>query len=301
VSFEDLMSEAWNVETTAVRVAVQRDEQYEGYARAGVEGYYSGTADLYKPFSQMPDPKAYDVLIDDLRSAMQDLSYGDRTENPTNTKENYLANPTLAKITTAGGWLSTWSGHAAKTFKSNFVDPFPFICENQFILLSILKGALEAHRAMWDHSRTIIDQIALDTVNALEHIPRCDPTKWSVTFTVVASVAAVAAVPLAGVAGAALAVTAVGAASQVVAADPPKPYDGRYSASTVHGVIDEMKRAIKTLAGDIGTAESVISSALHNASQLISSHQPYFVSHRPELADGNAGNLTSGAFLGDAN
>jgi len=57
VSFENLMSEAWDVEETAVRKAVQRGEDDPDYAAHGVENYYLFVPELYKPFSQMPDPK----------------------------------------------------------------------------------------------------------------------------------------------------------------------------------------------------------------------------------------------------
>jgi hypothetical protein len=102
---------------------------------------------LFKPFSRVPDPVGYQPMIDDLSAAMHDLSGGHVDQDPID-KNPYLANPTLEKIHTASDYLQDWSGQAAMQFKQKFLDPFPAVSANQFILTAILKAALEAHQAM---------------------------------------------------------------------------------------------------------------------------------------------------------
>jgi hypothetical protein len=154
---------------------------------------------------------------------------------------------------------------------------------------------------MWEKARDDIDHIAHLTLDALEHQERCDPNKWTVTFTVVASIAAVAAVPLAEVAlGAAITVTAVGAASQVVAAAPPKPPEAKYQGETVRQIIDHMKEAIRRLADEIHNVETRIYQALDTTNDLVLANQRLFLANRPALADATAGNVTSSTYLGTA-
>jgi Holliday junction resolvase RusA-like endonuclease len=229
-------------------------------------------------------------------------------QNPINTGEIYLANPTLLKLHTAGDYLIDWTGRGARAFKQNFLDPFPAISRNQFILSAVLKAALEAHQSMWSAARTDIDNIAHATLDALENRKRCDPNKWTVTFTVIASVAAVAAVPLAApAAGAAVAagmgrvltVTAVGASSQVIAAIPPKSKEVKYQGETTRQIVDQMRKAITDLTGAIHDKETMIQQALNVMNDRVSHNPAYFVAKRPVLADASPKNVTGPDYLGD--
>jgi hypothetical protein len=94
---------------------------------------------LFKPYSQIPDPAKYQPMIDDLSAVMHDLSSGRTNEDPID-KDPYLANPTLDKMHTASDYLEDWTGQAAMLFKQKFLDPFPSIATNQFIVTSILKA-----------------------------------------------------------------------------------------------------------------------------------------------------------------
>jgi hypothetical protein len=146
---------------------------------------------LFKPFSRIPDPAGYQPVIDGLSAAMHDLSGGHIDQDPID-KNPYLANPTLEKIHTASDYLQDWSGQAAMLFKQKFLDPFPAISANQFILTAILKAALEAHQAMWAKTRDDIDKIAHATMDAFDN-KCCDKNTWNVTFTVLSSIGATAA------------------------------------------------------------------------------------------------------------
>jgi len=55
-------------------------------------------------------------MIDDLAAVLQKLSAGDHNQNPINTKENFFANPTLSKMTTASDYLT--GGQAGRPWRS---------------------------------------------------------------------------------------------------------------------------------------------------------------------------------------
>ena len=78
------------------------------------------------------------------------------------------------------------------TFKQKFLDPFPSISTNQFILTSISKAPLEAHQAMWAGTRNDVDKIAHATMDAFDN-KCCDKNTWNVSFTVLSSLGAVGA------------------------------------------------------------------------------------------------------------
>jgi hypothetical protein len=108
-------------------------------------------------------------------------------------------------------------------FKQKFLDPFPAISANQFILTAILKAALEAHQAMWAKTRDDIDKIAHATMDAFDN-KCCDKNTWNVTFTVLSSIGATAAAVLTVATGgvaALLTLQVIGAAAQVGAVLPP--------------------------------------------------------------------------------
>jgi hypothetical protein len=242
-------------------------------------------------------------MVDDLRTVLNGLSNGDNNSDPIDVRETYLANPTMTKITTAGDYLDDWTGKAAMAFKQKFLDPFPALCRNQFILLAVLKAGLEAHQAMWRNGRTDIDNVAHTTIDALDNTGGwSDKNQWNFTFTVLSSVAAVATVPLdAATDGLTtpLTVTAIGAATQVAAAAPPPELPDQSSGETAIQITNSMKAAMDRIVNDIHTTESKIASALAEMNQTVVANKAYFVARRPAIADIHGSAETSSAGLGD--
>lgn len=238
MSWEQLMEHANEIQSKAVMHAVNHHETDPEYARNGVDGYYQNVPDLFRPFADMPDPARYQPMIDDLRTVLKGLSNGDNNGDPIDVKDTYLANPAMTKIATAGDYLDDWTGTAALAFKQKFLDPFPAVARNQFILVAVLKAGLEAHQSMWHSARADIDNVAHTTIDALDNTGGwSDKNQWNFTFTVLASVAAVATVPLdAATEGLTvpLTVTAIGAAAQVVATTPPSELPDKNSGGDGH-------------------------------------------------------------------
>jgi hypothetical protein len=304
MSFEQLMEHASQIKYLATKHALDNREAEPEYARNGVDGYYQNLIEpLYKPYSGIPDPGKYKPMIDELSSVMHGLSSGRMSEDPID-KDPYLANPTLDKMHTAGDILDDWTGEAATKFKEKFIDPFPSISTNQFILTGILKAGLEAHQAMWQSTRNDIDKIAHATMDAFDN-GCCDKNTWNVSFTVLSSIGAIgAAILTVSTAGAAapLALTVIGAAAQVGATLPPDslsdpPKGGGESALQI---TNGMKAAIEQLDKVVEKAESEITNHIQAITKLVNQSNPYFVAARPALANLPKDELDDDAGLGDA-
>jgi hypothetical protein len=205
---------------------------------------------------------------------------------------------------TADDYLRDWTGDAAAKFKQKFLDPFPSVSTNQFILTSILKAGLEAHQAMWASTRKDIDSIAEATIAQFENTC-CDKNGWNVSFTVLASLGAVGAAILTvatdGVA-APLALQVIGAAAQVGATLPPDclsdpPKGGGESALQI---TNGMKAAVEQLTKLVQKAETEITSHIRAITTLVNQNSSYFVAARPALASTSRGDLTGGKGLGDS-
>lgn len=105
---------------------------------------------LYQSFLQAPDPKSFDPMISHLKVALTTLCTGQDTRDPISSKGGpYFANKALDEMPAAGDLIETWTGNAAIAFKAKFIDPFPSLVRNQFILVAALKAALEAEQAIW--------------------------------------------------------------------------------------------------------------------------------------------------------
>ncbi len=301
MSFDQLMDHANTIQQKAIWRAVNKHETDPEYARNGVDGYYADIPGLFQPFAGMPDPARYDPLIQDYHVILSKLSSGSQDQDPIDGHQTYLANKQLDKISTASDYLSDWDGRAAIEFKTRFLDPFPSLVKNQFILSSVLKAALEAHQAMWKSARHDIDQVAEATIAALDDDPCCDPSKWSFEFTVLASVAAVATIPLDVATDGMtvpLTVTAVGAAAQAVAAKPPDSIKENHTGNTAVQITNAMKAGITKIESQIHSVESQISNALWTNVRTINGRHDDLAAARPALANAKGGNVTSGANLG---
>lgn len=299
------MAHASEIKFLAIKRALDEHETEPEYARQGVDGYYQQVIEpLFKPFSRVPDPAGYQPMIDDLSAAMHDLSGGHIDQDPID-KNPYLANPTLEKIHTASDYLQDWSGQAAMQFKQKFLDPFPAISANQFILTAILKAALEAHQAMWSKTRDDIDKIAHATMDAFDN-KCCDKNTWNVTFTVLSSIGATAAAILTVAtegAAAPLALQVIGAAAQVGAVLPPEnvPDPPKGGGETALQIINSMKTAIDQLTQAVAGQEAQVAKHIAAVTTLVGSNPSYFVSARPALASVPEGEITGSAGLGESN
>jgi hypothetical protein len=291
MSFEQLMEHASDIQFKAIKHAMANNETEPEYARNGVDGYYAKIPELFKPFFQMPNPKKYEPAIEDLRAVLRGLSNGSNNQDPIDKNDFYPANPTLAKMTTAGDYLEDWTGKSAMQFKQKFLDPFPAYSRNQFILTAALKSALEAHQALWTSTRNDIDKIAHATMDAFANQGCCDKNTWNVSFTVLSSIGAIgAAVLTVATAGTTLplTLTAIGAAAQVGATVPPDglPAEVKGGGETALQITNTMKSAMDKLTQEFQKAEQKVAEALTVLGKQVSQESALFAAARPALADG---------------
>jgi hypothetical protein len=310
MGFDQLMSKAEQIRRKAIEEATldlggrRHSRSYMSVKGPQIEAMFGDILALYEPFTRTPDPEAFKAPINDLKNALARLSMGrGESVDPISTNgRQYPASITLEKVNGAAADIIGWSGAAAQEFKTGYLDPFPAVVSNQFLLVCVLKAALEAEQAMWRETRKNIWDIADQTYARLEHMDDCGKNEWQMTFTVVSSICAVAAVPLtsgASLAAAGLAITAVGATAQVVAAveveEPPKT---TIEGESVDAVITSMREAITKQIRYIGETEARISQKLgstndsvYQAQRNSSPDQHFFCTRRPALADSNTGSI----------
>jgi hypothetical protein len=269
MSYAQLMVHAEDIRRRAVEAALTTVEDHPEY-RPSVERAFADVPDAFRPFARLPDPAMFDAMLADLVSVLNGLGGPDPVSGV-----SIPANVELERMGGAAVALARWTGPAASRFRAGFLEPFPALVRNQFIVAAVLRAALAAQREIWVRARDDIDQIAEKTLDALDATADCTRNEWTITFTVVASVAALAVVPLSG--GAALAVSAVGAAAQVAAAGgPEEPVRTAFSGDDPVDVVDRMRDAITLLHGHIRDQRAKVDAALRATHDLVIGHRRLF-------------------------
>jgi hypothetical protein len=289
------MANAVDIQNTAINVAFRQGAD-EHYARtSGPELYFEDLANGFRPYSQMPDPAGYDDMLADLDQVLHKLSSGLQSQDPIE-HENYFANGNLDEISGASDFLDKWHGGAAEAFKDTFIDWFPSVVKNQFIIASTVRSALRAYQYMWTSARKDLLEIQKQTLAALEMRSCCSQDDWQIVFTVLEAVATIAAVPIAAVdppLGVELAVAAV-AASAGAAGNWPHPSESpqQNTSQLAWQVIDDMNTALSRLRNEISVTEQKITSALDTNNAYIDANLRSFVNPRPQLAGATAATIT---------
>ncbi|MHA6802150.1 hypothetical protein [Salinifilum ghardaiensis] len=306
MSPEELMQKAKEIERSAADAEHRQLSQAVGPERGAPpidygriqEKYQNCAQPLFEPFTRIPHPGSHQSTIDDLHDAMGCLSHGAHMKDPI-SGDSIGANKDLQAIETAGDDLNGWSGAAAHAFKANFLDPFPAVATNQFLVLGIMKGAVEADQELWRRTETDILDIANQTLRALDNVGSCGKSDFEFTLSVASAVAAIGAIPFTG--GASAAFAAVGAASAVGGA-AQKGYEAvKGSGGSAEQVVNSMKSAIDKLTEHIREKQGEITKALNGyAGEVGQQNRPNspFVSPRPELAGIEGEALTSNKGVG---
>jgi hypothetical protein len=328
MTFDQLMDHARQIEDLATRWAVRMSKQglgdqgpptidqvYPGSPYYGVDyerfrPQFAMVSTLFAPFAGCPDPAGFRPLIEVVCEALKRLSWGSDAVDPFNGL-SYTASGDLTKMAGVSSSLEDWTGLAAQEFKETFIDPFPSIERNQFLLTHVLKSTLEAEWAIWVAARRDIDDIAHKTLAALDHMEDCGRNTWGQSFTVAACLTSIAAAPFTG--GISLALNLVGAAAWVAAASPPVPgstieFSGEslmlpgpaieFSGESPQAVIASMREAISRLTQSIQFQRDRIDRCLNDAQSTLAGDSRDFVFPRPALAGASPNTLTGPTGLG---
>ncbi|MEU8630750.1 hypothetical protein AB0C38_01180 [Amycolatopsis sp. NPDC048633] len=301
MSFDQLMEHARDITDKAVDLTAKEIAQKKATQsganpdRNAIRQSYAFIEGMFEPFSRLPDPVRYDPLIADVNAAMAKLNTGSvRTTELSNDVS--LTNPHLDKMTTDGGYLQGWTGDAAMAFKANFVDTFKSIAGNQFTVLSILKGVLQAHRAMWLKARDDIDKIAENTKNALDNAGGCGKNQWSFDFSVLSAVGAVGGVVVAVATGGVVPLAAIGALASVGSAGVAGLTAAGDSAEKI---VNSMKQAIDELTRHVQEVETQqIAEKVRALTEAVQGNKDKLVSARPNLAGMNDRDLVGDSGMG---
>jgi hypothetical protein len=228
----------------------------------------------FAPFTEMPDPAAFDPLIRGLEKAMGKLSQD-------------------ATVTRA---VSTWDGGAAQDFAA-YLDALPTVLSNNFLLATVVKSAMQAEQEIWVRARADICALADQARQALYHFDDFHAKDWEVALSVVGAVIALPSAVATG--GASLALWAVAAGSASVAgtlagqaADPPTyPLSGPNAGV----IVDRMRTAIAALTGEIYRQEIAVATALTDTLRYLDwpDVRRNFVQPRPALDSATSTNVTS--------
>lgn len=269
--------------------------------RGEIERKYHNTVQpLFEPFTRMPDPSSYDTAIEDVRAAMAPLSHGKQGSSMTDpsSKQAMPANPRMHWIEDAGDSLQDWNGEAADTFKNNFLGRFGAVTTNHFLILGVLKGGLQADRAVWRRTQEDIDKVAHETMHALENLHSCGKNDWQFVLSVATAVGAIGAVPF--TLGVSAVVAGVSAAAAVGGA-ATKATDLTGGGGTAEQVVQSMKSAIDKLTNEIRAERGRIAKAVDYYAGNVEQHQgdnSPFVTPRPDLAGMRDDKLTSRRGMG---
>lgn len=291
---QQIMQYAQQIQTAAIGRA--HDEHSPGRHNVpvqeeypdGIEQYYADIPSQFTPFSELPDPAAYDSMVDSLRQALGLLRVNADTNDPIDPNDQLaVAQPAFATLAGAGNVMSSWDGAAAVAFKNNFLSPFPVFTQNQFLLIAILKASIEAQQKLWAGARNDITTIAQTTLDALDNVS-CTQNAWVITFTMLSSIASIVGVPLEGAAAVTFAI--VGAVASMAATATPMVDPGtdrqQFSGENAKQITNAMDSAMMALYEKISAGQEKMNDALIAAIDFVHvNRSAHFEAPRPLVAD----------------
>jgi hypothetical protein len=263
------------------------------YADPVTTRQHFGIAEAFQPWSLLPDPAAFQPVSDSLKQAMGLLRVDAQFTDPVDPSDQFgLARQEYQALVNEDP-INNWSGATADNFRTKFMDHFKANTENEAIMISVLKAALEAHSTLWANARNDIMSIAKKTVAAMQINTGggCDQNAWVMLFSALSGIASIAAVPLSGGGSLlmeAMTVTAIGAAgSMATNAIPIMNADdsNSYHADNLEDGITAMKSAMAALQErvEIGLA-AIAMSLTANVAFIEAEKQSIFMMAKPTLS-----------------
>jgi hypothetical protein len=332
VSFDHLLVHAYDIQRMAIEMAAAAQTRREQHRQGGprlapavdqpairrnAELAFADIPGLFGSFVDTPNPDWFGPAVNEFNRALGRLFLGHDTGQvkakkdepqsggPLTGTDFYYSNDELQDLSGSESYLEKWTGKAAMAFKKTVIDPFPSIAYNQFQMVAALRAGLEAEREIWVHTRHDIDQIAHDTLAALDRVGSnifpCDRNEWEMTFSVVGAVITIPAAVASGGAAVALAVAAGGATVAATVAGQAKPQKTvRFHGETAEAVISEMRDAIAMLATYAQQEEAKVADGMSGLLRALHGERSSFVAKRPDLANATPQNVTGPLHMGYA-
>lgn len=246
---------------------------------------------VFQPYTEIPRPESFDPMINAMGLVLDKLSTGEAADDPVKNV-SYPANVNLTKVPGVTDAIEDWTGEAAQDCKTLFVDPFPAIAKNQFIIARVAGAALDSEKELWTRAQQHIDQIAHKVLEALDKMHDCGKNDWNIAFTIGGAIAALAGVVATGGTGLPFAAAEFAAVMGATGT--------QYSGETADAVIHSMRESISELTQKINETEYRIWKAADTTRLAVQQDRKRYVSDRPELAEANAGNVESSKYMGYA-
>ena len=268
-------------------------------AQPTVHDYSGQVQAIFRPYASLPEPSAYDAVLNALDAALAQLNTGD--PDLSKTGPQVPANEQLSKVTSAAGFLLTWEGHGATAFKTEVLDKLPYYCASQFQAIVALRRAVEGHKAFVGATRDSVTGIVNATITAFDHADDCDPDDIAMALTVLAAVAAVVtAIPTLG-ASTVISAAVIGSVASIGAAGQfGEKWEGSISGTTSSAILASMQDKVTLLYNDVTSVEQEMSSKLSSLAGHLAANQARFQPVRPQIADMSVEQLLSDAGVGRA-
>jgi hypothetical protein len=297
LSYAQLMQHAEEIRHKAIEKYADdakggSDSPLYDQAKAYATKIFADIPQVFQPYTEIPKPESFDPMINAMGSVLDKLSTGEVADDPVK-HVSYPANVNLTKVPGVTDAIEDWTGEAARSFKRFFVDPFPAIAKNQFLVARVVGAALDSEKDLWARAQKNIDEIAHKTLEALDKMHDCGKNDWNVAFTVAGALAALAGVVATGGADLPFAIAEFTATTGGAAVST-------YSGETADTVIHSMRQSISDLTDKINETEYRIWKAADATRSAVQQDRKRYVSDRPELADANAGNVKNPKYMGHA-
>lgn len=304
MSDNDLMQTEKNIEDTAIEVEYNKKKlaaDQPGYQGPGYKveepdkeyierKYRNVVQQLLEPFTQMPDPKSYDAVIESIEYSMKYLSQGDGgsqeggTTDPS-SKQTMTANTHFHWIEEAKQELNFWEGHAGRAFRRNFLGRFRDVATNQFLMLGVLKGCLEADKEVWEQAQLDIKKNADKTEHLLDNAEGWGKNATEFALSVAGAIGSIGSIGFTmGGSSPAAAIGAVGAVGNAITS--AKKLEG--GGATPDDIVESLKESVYELTEWIKTKQGRVAYTLKAYAGEIgdpdSTEKTDYVTPRPKLA-----------------
>lgn len=207
---------------------------------------------IFEDFFDLPDASSFDPALENLTVAMSRLSPGHVSSDPV-SHQPFNENMILRDVAKVGRELGEWLGTAYDTFHDNFQVPFPGISHNLFIATAVLRGAVNAEKAMWYSARNDAYDIVRKAKAGTEAIGATNGAQAAFILAIIGSVVSV------GMGGAAAAsANAVNGIFQVAGNGAQVDWSARNETD----VFKEAEKAVNQVKAKITEHEQAISKAL---------------------------------------
>lgn len=258
------------------------------YDPADFEKKYDDLPALLGRFDEIPQYDDFADMIGGSESLVEKLSRGMPPEGEYGEGLPAYANPALDLFDNVKDYVGDWQGQAAENFTEQFLNHAGTYSQNQFLVATVLRGALYCEREMWHNVALSVRSTCEETMKALEDY---DGGGLSVAWTLGVLGTVIGATT--GVGGVAFVTAALGVFSSAVTSEE--------STNSVESMIEKLREAVGKVEADVATEENKLIEILEaNATYVEARRVQDFVGQPGawDLVDADPGGARSPEVIG---